>query len=176
MDDTGKQQQQAAADDLANLTAEPTESMAQIAEDFEAGQEDFQAMYDAGGVFKKGVDDIALGFEAIARQNAAARSRGGVEMEPHLAEASQGKAPEDVIEIPSEPELEKSTEGYIEKTEKAGETKQVIVDDYTQAILLKPLKNQNARFLLHPKREHPENPYSKLQLHVKNQQETKIHF
>ena len=71
-----------------------------------------------------------------------------VEMEPHLAEASQGKAPEDVIEIPSEPELEKSTEGYIEKTEKAGETKQVIVDDYTQAILLKPLKNQNAKVTL----------------------------
>jgi len=134
--------------DLANLTKEPTESFEEIVEDFEAGQEDYQAMYDAGGGFKKGVDEIALGFEAIARQNASVRSKGGVEMEPHSAEASRGKPVETVTEIPSEPEVEKGAEGYIEKVEKAGETKQVIVDDYTQAILLKPTKNQNAKVTL----------------------------
>jgi len=137
-----------AAMDLAQLTKEPTESFEEIVQDFEEEQQDYQAMYEAGGAFKKGVDEIALGFEAIARQSAATRSKGGVEMEPHSAEASRDKAPEDMIEIPTEPEVEKGAEGYIEKTEKAGETKQVIVDDYTQAILLKPTKNQNAKVTL----------------------------
>lgn len=135
---------------MAQITKDPTESMAEIVEDFEAGQEDYQAMYDAGGVFKKGIDEIAQGFEAIARQSAAAGTKGGVEREPSFTKASEGKLPEEMTEILTEPEVEKKPEleGYLEKVEKAGETQQVIVDDYTQAILLKPTQNQNVKVKL----------------------------
>ncbi len=139
---------QNAADDLAQLTKQPTESFEEITEDFEAKQADFQAMYDAGGDFKKGLDEIAEAFEGMAPRSAALRGKGGIESEPHSAEASRGKPVETVTEIPSEPEVEKKVEGYIEKVEKAGETQQIVVDDYTQQILLKPMVNQNAKVTL----------------------------
>ena len=137
-----------AAQDLEELTKEPTESFEKIAEDFEAGQADYQAMYNAGGDFKKGLDEIAEALEGLAPQDSTVRGKGGVEMEPHSAEASRGKLVEEVTEIPTEPEIEKKVEGYIEKVEKAGERQQVIVDDYTQAILLKPTDDKKVKVTL----------------------------
>jgi hypothetical protein len=135
--------------DLTQLTREPTESFDEIVEEYEAKQDDYQAMYNAGGKFKKGIDEIAEGFEAIARQAvASSRVPGGVEREPQRVEAARGKAVEEVTEIPTEPEIERKVEGYIEKVEKAGETQQVVVDDYTQQILLKPTGKQNVKVTL----------------------------
>jgi len=121
----------AAADDLAQLTKKPTESFADIAEEFEEEQEDFQTAYNAGGSFAQKLDEIAKGYGG--------GRKGGVEMEPHSMEASRDKPPEDITEVLTEPELEKKPEleGFIEKVEKAGETQQVVIDDYTQQVLLK---------------------------------------
>ena len=135
-----------AAQDLAKLTEKPTESMQDIVEEFEEEQQDFQAMYKAGGSFAKKLEEIAGGYGR----------KGGVEQEPSFAKATEVKRVEAVEEIPTEPEVEKELEGYIEKVEKAGETQQVVVDDYTQAILLKPTPTQSPKVVLPLTREEVE--------------------
>lgn len=134
----------AAIADLAKLTAKPTESMADVVEEFEEKQEDFQAMYNAGGGFAKKLEEIAGSFR-----------KGGVETEPYSAEASRGKPVEVVTEVLTEPEVEKKLEeeGYIERVEKEAETQQVVVDDYTQQILLKPVETQSSKVVLPLTRE-----------------------
>jgi hypothetical protein len=129
----------AAIEDLAKLTAKPTESMADVVEGFEEKQDDFQGMYNAGGSFARKLEEIAGSFR-----------KGGVETEPSYAKAAEAKPVERVTEILTEPEVEKKLEeeGYIEKVEKTGETQQVMVDDYTQQILLKPAVSQSPRVIL----------------------------
>jgi hypothetical protein len=127
----------AAAEDLKKLTEEPTESMADLVEEFEEKQEDFQAMYDAGGSFAKQLGEIAGSFR-----------KGGIETEP--VSIRKDRAVEKMEEIPVMPEVEKKLEqeGYIQKVEKEAETQQIVVDDYTQQVLLKPAVTQSPRIIL----------------------------
>jgi hypothetical protein len=130
----------AAKEDQDKLTEKPTESMGDVVEEFEEQQKDFQAMYNAGGTFKQKLEQVVGGMR-----------RGGAEAEPSSAEAGAGKAPEAVVEIPTEPEVDKKLEqeGYIEKVEKQEEiTNKPIVDDYTQAVLLKSTDPQNTKVIL----------------------------
>jgi hypothetical protein len=108
--------QQAAAD-LAKLTEKPTESFADIVEEFDKSKQ------------------VSV-------------TKGGVEAEPQAVEVSRGKPVEAVMEIPTEPEVEKKLEGYIEKVEKAGEIQQVVVDDYTQQVLMNPVAGQGKKITL----------------------------
>jgi hypothetical protein len=124
------------ADELAKLTAKPTESMQDVVEDFEEDQDDFQAMYDAGGSFKQKLEQIAGSFH-----------KGGTEHEP-VPRAS--RVIESVEEIPTTPEVEKKPEfkGYMEKVETEPELAKPIVDDYTQQVLLKSAEPQNVKITL----------------------------
>lgn len=126
-----------AAKDLEELTKQPTESMRDLVEEFEEQQDDFQAMYDAGGSFKQKLERIAGSFH-----------KGGVEVEP--ASAAKERVIEAMEEIPTTPELESKPElkGYIEKVEKEAELTKPVVDDYTQQILLKPAAFQNPKIIL----------------------------
>lgn len=126
-----------AAQDLVNLTAKPTESMQDYVEEFEEQQNDFQAMYNAGGSFKQKLEQIAGSFH-----------KGGVEHEP--VPRTKERVVEAVEEIPTTPELEKKPDlaGYIEKVEREAELPKPIVDDYTQQVLLKPMTNQNPKITL----------------------------
>ncbi len=126
----------AAIADLAKLTAKPTESMQDIVEDYEENQDDFQAMYNAGGSFKQKLEAIASSWQ-----------KGGVEHEPGGRKERPVQA---VEEIPASPEIENKPElaGYMEKVEKEAELSKPIVDDYTQQVLLKPAANQNPKVIL----------------------------
>ncbi len=102
------------------MTAKPVEeaNLATEAEEFEEKQNDFQAMYDAGGKFKRDLEQITTGF--------------GKEKEPvHTREHTV----EELEEIPAGPELEPGTEGYMEKVEKEAELAGGVTDDYTQRVL-----------------------------------------
>jgi len=127
----------AAKNDLANITAKPTESMQDLVEEFEENQDDFQAMYNAGGNFKQKLERIAGGFH-----------KGGTEHEP--VPRVKERVIESVEEIPITPELENKPEliGYIEKVEKEAELPKSIVDDYTQQVLLKSADPQNVKITL----------------------------
>jgi len=131
---------QAAIDDLAKLTEKPTESMADVVEEFEEEQNDFQAAYSAGGKFARDLEEIAKGYGR----------KGGVEMEPSPAKVSESRKVETIEEIPAGPEVEKKLEqeGYIEKVEKETMVSPVIVDDYTKEVLLKPTSNQSPKVVL----------------------------
>jgi hypothetical protein len=131
---------QAAIADLANITAKQTESMADVVEEFEEKQNDFQAMYSAGGKFARDLEEIARGYGR----------KGGVEMEPSPIKVSEGRMVEVMEEIPTSPEVEKKLEkeGYIEKVEKETAVPPVIVDDYTQQVLLKPTFSQSPKIIL----------------------------
>ena len=131
---------QAAIADLANLTAKPTESMADVVEEFEEEQNDFQAAYSAGGKFARDLEEIVKGYGR----------KGGVEMEPSPIKVSESRKVETMEEIPTSPEVEKKLEqeGYIEKVEKETAVPPVIVDDYTKEVLLKPISSQSPKVIL----------------------------
>lgn len=107
-----------AAADLEELTKNATPNLADEVEEFEEKQQDFQAMYNAGGHFKEQIETAAKGYK------------------PASAEATAGK--EEVVEIPTAPEVAPEMGGYIEKVEKEVELAGPVMDDYTQQVLLKP--------------------------------------
>lgn len=87
------------------------EELTDVVEEFEEKQNDWQAMYNAGGHFKEQVEAVARGYK---------------------------EGPKEVVEIPTTPEVGPETEGYIEKVEKEAELAVPVMDDYTQQVLLKP--------------------------------------
>ena len=114
-----------AAQDLEELTKNPVPSLADEVEEFEEKQNDYQAMYNAGGHFKEQLEAVV------------GKMRGE-------------RVVEEVEEIPTEPEVEPKLErqGYIEKVEKAAELKKPIIDDYTQQILLGSANPQKPQVIL----------------------------
>ncbi len=123
--------------DLDKLTEKPTESMADVVEEFEEEQKDWQAAYNAGGSFSQKLEEISHHGKRV-------------EEEPAYAEASMSKGTEEVMEVPGSPEMEKKPDlaGYIERVEKAAESQQVVIDDYTQQVLLKPVGGQKTKITL----------------------------
>lgn len=103
----------AAADDLAQMTANPVpeENLSEVVEEFEEKQKDFQAMYNAGGHFKEQVESVSQ------------------ELHPH-------KEKPVVTEIPTTPEVGPEMAGYMEKVEKEAELAGGVTDDYVQQALL----------------------------------------
>ena len=88
-------------------------------------QNDFQSAYDKGGDFAKKLEEIAA-------------RKGGVEREPHAAEASRGKPVEAVVEVPTSPEIEKKPDlaKYLKELEEEAIRPQASLDDYTSQVLL----------------------------------------
>jgi len=97
--------------------------------------DDWQGQYNQGGKFKEAVDQFAGG------------RAGGKEAEPLPAGGGEGPV-ESVVEVPSEPEVSKEVEGYVEKVEKAAELKTPITDDYTGQVLMKPAQPQDTTVTL----------------------------
>lgn len=126
-----------ATDDLAQLTKNPTPTLANDVEDLPAGrqgfeekQQDYQAAYNAGGHFKEQLESIAAGFKG-----------------PEVQESKE-KAIEQMAEIPSSPELSPEVEGYVEKVEKDPELQKALADDYVKAIGMQPVASQNPQVTL----------------------------
>jgi len=113
---------QKAKADLEELTKNATPNLADEVEEFEEKQQDFQAMYNAGGHFKEQVEATAKGYKGA----------------PASAEVTAGK--EEVVEIPTTPEVAPEMGGYIEKVEKEAELAGPVMDDYTQQVLLNPVQ------------------------------------
>lgn len=104
---------QKAKADLEELTKNATPDLADEVEEFEEKQQDFQAMYNAGGHFKEQIETVAKGYK---------------------------EAPKEVVEIPTTPEVAPEMGGYIEKVEKEAELAGPVMDDYTQQVLLNPVQ------------------------------------
>lgn len=113
----------AATADLAALTANPVPeaSLADEVEEFEEKQEDFQAMYNAGGRFKEQMDRIV--------------SESGRPGERESLQIKE-RPVEEVEEILTNPEVEKDVEGYVEKVEHDAELSGGVTADYTTRVLL----------------------------------------
>lgn len=121
----------AALADLEELTKDPVPTLAEEVAAFEDLQ---QAATSA---------QSALSASGGVGQSV---TSGGKEMEPAYVETSAGKPAESVSEmeeIPEQPDV-KELDGYVEKIEKAAETQQVVVDDYTKQVLLAPSDPQSA--------------------------------
>lgn len=120
----------AATADLNDLTANPVPEadLADEVEEFEEKQKDFQAMYNAGGKFKEQLEQISqkIGGSEVVR--------------------TKEHTIEDVEEILTHPEIEKSLErdGYMEKIEHEAELAGGVTDDYTQRVLLGSQNDPNA--------------------------------
>lgn len=109
--------------DLAALTANPVPeaNLADEVEEFEEKQEDFQAMYNAGGRFKEQMD-------RIVSESGRPESRENIRVKE--------KTVEEVEEILTTPEVEKDVEGYVEKVEHDAELAGGVTADYTTRVLL----------------------------------------
>ena len=120
--------------DLNALTAKPVPEadLAEEVEEFEEKQQDFQAMYNAGGRFKEQLEQIS-------------EKLGGTEVVK-----TKEHTIEEVEEILTNPEVEKDLEkqGYIEKIEKEAELAGGVTDDYTQRVLLGSSGDPNAPVVL----------------------------
>lgn len=93
---------------------------------------DYQALYKQGGRFKEQLESISTEFRGAEAQ--------GFREQPV----------EEVVEIPTEPEVEPQLEkdGYIERVEKGTELKSPTADDYVQGVLLGPTNPQNPQVKL----------------------------
>lgn len=94
--------------EMDDLTKNPTPTLTDDVEEFEEKQNDFQAAYNAGGHFKEQLESIAAGFKGAEVQR------------------SKEKPVEQMVEIPSSPEVTPEVEGYMEKIEK---------EDYQQILM-----------------------------------------
>ena len=124
MTDTPVQSQgQKALQDLEELTKDPVPGLAEDVEEFEEKQEDWQAMYNAGGKFKEQLEEISKSVRVEERESVS---------------ASKEKKVTGLEEIQVSPEVEKKPElaGYIEEIEKDAELTGPVMDDYTQQILM----------------------------------------
>ncbi len=101
------------AQDLNQLTQNPTPTFADDVEEFEEKQNDFQAMYDAGGHFKEQLEAIAQKTEALATG------------EPEVTI---------VTEVATTPEVGPEVARYVEKVEKEPELNQALADDYVRQV------------------------------------------
>ncbi|KKU63159.1 MAG: hypothetical protein UX87_C0032G0007 [Candidatus Amesbacteria bacterium GW2011_GWA1_47_16] len=124
-----------AGEELAAMTKDPVPGLAQEIEEFEEKQEDWQAMYNAGGKFKEQL-------EAISRNGS------DKETEPKSDRAERKVI--EVEEIPTSPELEKKPElkGYIEKVETDTDIGTGVTDDYTQTVLMGTANPQKPTVIL----------------------------
>lgn len=110
----------AAIKDLDELTKQPTEKMADVVEAIEEEQEDFQAMYNAGGHFKEQMEAIVKGWGTRGQE----------------VVTTKEKKVSGVVEIPESVEVEKhkELEGYVEKIEKDPERAKAAVADYVRQV------------------------------------------
>jgi hypothetical protein len=135
MDDTAQQNltAQQAADDLAKLTATAVPGIAEAVEEVEEKQDDYQAMYNAGGPFKEQLESIASHWQK----------------ESTPLKSVQERVVEHMEEIPTSVEVEKHAElaGYMEKIEKEAELSNPVTDDY-QSILLSSSAPQQPKVTL----------------------------
>lgn len=124
----------AATADLNAITVKPVPEadLADEVEEFEEKQNDFQAMYNAGGRFKEQMDSIV--------------SESGRVEEPESLSSKKERTIEEVEEILTNPEVEKSLErdGYMEKIEHEAELAGGVTDDYTTRVLLGSSNDPNA--------------------------------
>jgi hypothetical protein len=122
--------------DLDTMTAKPVPEadLAEEVEEFEEKQNDFQAMYNAGGKFKKGLDEIV-------GQSGRVEERESIRKRPE-------RSIEEVEEILTSPEVGKEVEGYVEKVEKESELAGGVTDDYVQQVMLGSSGNPKANVTL----------------------------
>lgn len=130
--DTTAQPNTQAADDLAQLTKNPTPTLADDVEEFEEKQNDFQSSYNAGGHFKEQLESIAQSWDL----------KDEVQSSPEILESVQ--------EIPTEPEIESEMEGYLEKIEKETQLQQGTTDGYTNVLMTPAPQNPQVQLLLTP--------------------------
>lgn len=123
---------QATSDDLTQLTKNPTPTLGDTVEEFEERQDDYQAMYGAGGHFKEQLEVIATNFKEV----------------PHSAEASRGKEVHEVQEVATHPEVAPELEGYMEKVEKDPELMQQLTSDYVKTVGLQSAAPQKVKVKL----------------------------
>ncbi len=116
---------QKAADDQAQLTKTPTPTLADDVEEFEETQNDFQAMYNAGGQFKERLEEIAAGFK------------------DKVPEVAPQKEVTEVQEVLTSPEVGPEVDQYMKTIEKEVQLQQGVRDDYTNAVLISPPASQN---------------------------------
>lgn len=110
----------AAIKDLDELTKKPTEKMADVVEEVEEEQEDFQAMYNAGGHFKEQMEAIVKGWGTRESETVMTKEKKVSEV---------GEIPENV-----EVEKHKELEGYVEKVERDPERAKAAVADYVKQV------------------------------------------
>jgi len=125
---------QAAADDQAKIVATAIPTLADAIEEIEEKQDDYQAMYNAGGHFKEQLEAISQNWRVEERENRSGKVREVTEVEEVSAN----------IEIEKKPELR----DYIEKIETDTELQTPITDDYTQTVLLSSAANQKPQVKL----------------------------
>ena len=128
----------AAKDDQAQLTKNPTPTLADDVEDLPAGrqgfeekQQDYQVAYNAGGHFKEQLEAISKSWRS--------------EQESRRVEEREIKNME---EIPGSPEVGPEMEGYIEKVEKDPELQKALADDYIKTIGMQSATTQNPQVTL----------------------------
>lgn len=109
----------AAKADQDALTQDPVEKLVDVVEEIEEQQEDFQAMYNAGGHFKEQL-------EAIVKDRRLASSEVSSGVQEHEVK--------EVEEIPENPEIEPQVESHLEKIEKDPAQMQKLTDDYVAAV------------------------------------------
>ncbi len=105
-------------------TQKPTPTLADDVEEFEEAQNDFQAMYNAGGQFKERLEAIAADFKDKA------------------PEVPAQKEVTEVQEVLTTPEVGPEVDQYMKTIEKEVQLQQGVRDDYTNAVLISPPVSQ----------------------------------
>lgn len=139
MDDTNTQQAAASAakamaakDDQAQITKDPVDDLAEVIEEVEEKQEDFQAAYDAGGHFKEQLEAISKSWRAGERESVSSKQHEVKEME----------------EILENPEIGPEVESHLERIEKDPAQMQQLADDYVKTVGIKPVAAINPKITL----------------------------
>ncbi len=130
MDDSAqKLTPQAAADDQAQITAQPVEDLADVVADQEEAQADFQAAYNAGGSFKERLEEIASAWHK------------GPEVQNKTHEINA------LEEVQTNPELkEPELQGYIKNAET--EVESAVIDPSTGQAIMQSVAPKNPQITL----------------------------
>lgn len=101
----------------------PEDDLAEVVEEVEEKQDDFQAAYNAGGHFKEQLEAISKGFRAGEQESVSNKIHEVKEME----------------EVLENPEIAPEVESHVEKIEKDPAQMQRAADDYVKAVGMKPV-------------------------------------
>ncbi|MDO8488272.1 MAG: hypothetical protein Q7S31_03075 [bacterium] len=105
------------AQDLNQLTKNPTPTLGDTVEEFEEKQNDYQAAYNAGGSFKERLEVLSAQWK-----------------KEDLVQLTAKAEIKEVNEIPELPEVKPEVAGYVERVEKEPELNQALADDFVKQV------------------------------------------